>query len=94
MIANPEDTNWDAYRESGKLHGPQAVMLPVANNGSQHTKRSFYSESIPETDNQPFCKRLQLTFLNLSSVRDQASCSEHVGECLASEPYHLSSDEK
>jgi hypothetical protein len=43
---------------------------------------------------QPFYKRLQLDYFDLSSAEDQAQCPEHMGDCLATEPHPNSSAEK
>jgi hypothetical protein len=58
-------------------------MLCAVNNDSQYTKkRSFSSESNPKVHNQTVYKTLQLVYLDLSSVREQA----WYPECLAAEP--------
>jgi hypothetical protein len=73
---------------------PEAIKLPVASSDTEHRKRSFNSESIPEEDNQPFHKKLHLLYLNLSSVEDQAWCPKHVGDCLATKPFAQFSGQK
>jgi hypothetical protein len=52
------NTNWGAGGTNGNLSSPQGIKLPVASKSSQYTaKRSFYTESSPEVENQPFYMR-------------------------------------
>jgi hypothetical protein len=55
MLDTLGDTKWEA---SGNLHSPQAINIPAVCTSSQSTRKgSFYGESSPEMDNQPFYKR-------------------------------------
>jgi hypothetical protein len=67
----------EAYEPSENLRSSQAVKLTAPNRSTQCTKGSLYSESSLEANNQPFYKRFQLVYLDVSSAGDQAQCPEH-----------------
>jgi hypothetical protein len=61
-------------------NGVQDVKQPAASSSTWYTKKeNFYSERSPEADNQLFCKRLQLVYLN------QAPSPENMGKYLVTE---------
>jgi hypothetical protein len=81
-ICCPKGQKLGVYGTSGNLPGSQTIKIPEASSHSPYSKRSFYSESSIKAENQLFYRRLQLVFLTL-----RAQCPQHVGECLATEPY-------
>jgi hypothetical protein len=60
---------WDKQKPAESMDN----KAPCGQSASQYIKKgNFYSGSIPEVDNWPFHKRLQIVYFNLSSAEDQA----------------------